>query len=94
MSSLVGYGGTARSAALPVTRGPDPEPEAAVLLRRVERKRLACLAGGSWLPLVVRSGNLERHESAIVGYRIDAEAARRLRAVCFGYGKWAAASRL
>jgi hypothetical protein len=29
----------------------------------------------------VRSGSLERHESAIVGYRIDAEAARRVLAV-------------
>ena len=28
--------------------------------------------------VLVRSGSLERHESAIVGYRIDADAARRV----------------
>jgi hypothetical protein len=37
--------------------------------------------GQSRAPLVVPSGSLERHESAIVGYRIDAEAARRVPAV-------------
>jgi hypothetical protein len=30
---------------------------------------------------VVRSGSLERHELAIVGYRIDPDAARRVLAV-------------
>jgi hypothetical protein len=33
------------------------------------------------LMLLVPSGSLERHESAIVGYRIDAEAAGRVPAV-------------
>ena len=44
--------------------------------------RLATIRqSGPALSLVVRSGSLERHESAIVGYHIDAEAERRVLAV-------------
>jgi hypothetical protein len=46
------------------------------------------------LSKIVRSGSLERHESAIVGYRIHAAAASRVLAVWFGYGKRATSSEL
>ena len=48
------------------------------LLLLAERERAA--VHGSLL-VVVRSGSLERRESAIVGYRIDADGATRVLAV-------------
>ena len=48
---------------------------AALLLCQAEQ---VSAVGGSALSQLVRSGSLERHEPAIVGYRIDAEAASRV----------------